>query len=207
MQPKDVKFIKQVLTPKQLKTLKFIRKFSKGHGYAPSLREISRHLQKSVSTAQHFVEELQQRGYLHKEGSIARGITSVDESSGRIFKLGYIAAGEPIEPIENPEPIDVPVSMLQPQGDYYVLEAKGTSMINDNILDGDKIVVRHQQTAQDGDRVVAITEKGATLKVFRKRKGKIYLEGRNDSFKNIYPKELEIRGKFCGLIRNVHKTE
>ena len=74
-------------------------------------------------------------------------------------------------------------------------------MMDDNILDGDIIVVRHQKIVEDGDRVVAVTEKGATLKVYRNRNGKVYLEPRNKSLSNIYPKELEIRGKFCGLIR------
>lgn len=189
------------LTPKQKRVLDFIIKFSKENGFSPSLHEIASFLKKSITTAQHFVEELQSKGYLHKEENIARGISPSNTESGRIFKLGYIAAGEPIEPIENPEPIDVPISMISKAGDYYALEVKGSSMIKDNILEGDTIVVRHQNTAQDGDRVVAITERGATLKIYRERNGEIYLEPRNKSLTNIYPKELEIRGKFCGLIR------
>ncbi len=75
-------------------------------------------------------------------------------------------------------------------------------MIEDGILDGDTILVKHQLTAQSGDTVVAITENGATLKIFRNRNGRVYLEPRNKKLKNIYPKELQIRGKFCGLIRH-----
>lgn len=192
---------KQVLTPKQQRVLVFIRHYFEQNGYSPSLREISKFLGKSLSTAQHFVEELQARGHLHKEESIARGITTTDEQSGRIFKLGFIAAGKPIEPTENPEPIDVPISMLQPRGDYYALGVKGTSMMEDGILDGDTIIVKHQRTANDGNRIVAITENGATLKVFRNRSGRVYLEPRNKLLRPIYPKELEVRGKFVGLIR------
>lgn len=189
------------ITPKQKQVFDFIKSFVKNNGYSPSLYEIARHFRKSVSTAQHFVEELETRGFLQKTNNIARGISTAVQQFGRIFKLGTIAGGEPIEPIENPEPIDVPLSMISKKGDYYALEIKGTSMIDDNILDGDLIVVRHQKTAQDGDRVVAITENGATLKIYRNRNGKVYLEPRNKSLSNIYPKELEIRGKFCGLIR------
>lgn len=189
------------LTPKQKQALDFVNKFTVKHGYAPSLQEIANHLEKSISTAQHFVEELQEKGYLRKRANVARGISSAKEDTRQIFKLGYIAAGNPIEPIENPEPIDVPPSFLKSYGNYYALEVKGDSMIEDNILDGDTIVIRHQQTAENGDRVVAITENGATLKVFRKSGSKIYLEPRNHNLKRIYPKELEIRGKFCGLIR------
>ena len=144
---------------------------------------------------------METRGFLQKTDNIARGISTTVQQFGRIFKLGVIAAGSPIEPIENPEPIDVPLSMISRKGDYYALQVKGTSMEDDNILDGDVIVIRHQNTASDGDRVVAITEKGATLKVYRERNGKVYLEPRNKALNNIYPKELEIRGKFCGLIR------
>lgn len=189
------------LTPKQKKVLDFVIKSTTEYGYAPSLQEIARYLGKSISTVQHFVGELQEKGYLQKKENIARGLSSTQESTKQIFKLGYIAAGNPIEPIENPEPIGVPASLVNSFGNYYALEVRGESMIDDNILDGDTIVIRHQQTAEDGDRVVAITEDGATLKVFRNKNGKIYLEPRNQKLKSIYPKELEIRGVFCGLIR------
>lgn len=188
-------------TPKQKKVLDFINAFRLKNGYSPSLNEIAYHFGKSISTAQHFVEELREKGQLLKEENVARGISSASESIRQIFKLGYIAAGSPIEPIENPEPIDVPVSLLKNFGNYYALEVKGDSMIEDNIQDGDTILIRHQKIANDGDRIVAITENGATLKVFRKKGEKTYLEPRNKNLKNIYPKELEIRGKFCGLIR------
>ena len=190
------------LTPKQKKVLDFIKKYTSKNDYSPSLREISDHIGKSLSSAQHFVEELRDKGYLQKAEGVARGISASDKRSGRIFKLGYIAAGEPIEPIENPEPIDIPISLIKSPGNYYALEVRGTSMIEDNILDRDMIVIKQQQTAVDGDRVVAITENGATLKVFRNKNKKIYLEPRNRNLKSIYPKSLEIRGKFVGLIRN-----
>lgn len=193
------------LTPKQKKALDFINRFTVKHGYAPSLHEMADHFNKSISTAQHFIAELRGKGYLQKKGNIARGISLTEEAKRQIFKLGYIAAGNPIDPIENPEPIDVPLSFLKSPGNYYALQVKGDSMIEDNVLDGDIIVIKYQQMAEDGERVVAITEDGATLKVFRNRNGKIYLEPRNKSMNPIYPKELEIRGKFCGLIRNSYE--
>lgn len=190
------------LTPKQKRVLDFINRSTVEHGYAPSLNEIAEYLGKSISTVQHFIEELQGKGYLKRRENIARGLISTEEGSKQIFKLGYIAAGEPIDPIENPEPIDVPLSFIKSPGNYYALQVKGNSMVEDNILDGDTIIVKHQQIAEDKDRVVAITENGATLKVLRKVGGRIYLEPRNHNLKPIYPKELEIRGKFIGLIRN-----
>jgi repressor LexA len=189
------------LTPGQKKVLDFIREFAEKNGYSPSLSEIAKFLKKSTSTAQHYVEELQNRSYLHKEENIARGISPIPEASAHIFLLGYIAAGEPIEPLENPEPISVPLSMINNPGQYYALKVKGNSMVDDGIWDEDIVIIKHQLTAGSGETVVAITEKGATLKIFRKKNGRIFLEPRNRNLPNIYPKELEIRGKFCGLIR------
>jgi len=190
------------ITPKQKQVLDFVNKFIVKNGYSPSLSEIARYLGKSIGTIQHFVEELEIRGYLQRRENVARSLSSTRQVAQQIFKLGYIAAGEPIEPIQNPEPIDIPASFIKSNGNYYALQVKGESMIEDNILDGDTIIVRHQQIAEDGDRVVAVTENGAILKVFRKRNGKIYLEPRNKNLKPLYPKELVIRGKFCGLIRS-----
>ena len=189
------------LTPRQKKVLDFIRSFGGENGYSPSLQEISKYLKKSISTAQHYVEELKNKGYLHKEEHLARGISPIPENSDSIFLLGYIAAGEPIEPLENPEPMDVPISMINPPGNYYALKVKGDSMIDDGIMDEDVVVIKHQKTAESGDTVVAITEKGATLKIFRNKNGKIFLEPRNKKLEDIYPERLKIRGKFVGLIR------
>jgi repressor LexA len=193
--------IQKPLTPKQKQVLDFVNKSILEHGYPPSLSEIARHLEKSISTAQHFIEELHARGYIQKEENIARGIISTDETKTQIFKLGYIAAGNPIDPIENPEPIDIPSSFLESTGNYYALEVKGDSMIDEGILDRDIIVIKHQATANNGDIIVAVTEKGATLKIFKNKNGEIFLEPRNKNLKNIYPKTLDIRGKFVGLVR------
>jgi len=189
------------LTPRQKQVLDFIRRFIEEHEYPPSLQEIAKHFKKSTSTAQHYVDELFTKGYLEKEDNLARGITPVKKESRKIPLLGYIAAGKPIEPFEDPEPISVSASMISSPGQYYALRVKGDSMIEDGILDNDIVVIKHQLTAEPGETVVAVTERGATLKIFRKKNSKIFLEPRNKKLKNIYPKKLEIRGKFCGLIR------
>lgn len=186
------------LTPKQKQVLDFIQEFTKEKGYPPSLAEMAKKFSKSIPTIFRFVQTLKIKGFLEKENDVARGIYT---KKPEIFLLGKIAAGEPIEPIENPEPIEVPNEMLISPGNYYALEVKGDSMINEGILDRDIIVVKHQQTADSGDIVVAITEKGATLKVFKDTNGKVWLEPRNKKLPNVYPKDLEIRGKFIGLVR------
>lgn len=194
---------KKPLTPRQKKVLDFIRKFAEENGYSPSLGEIAKFLKKSISTAQHYVEELKNRGYLRKEENIARGISPVPEASDRIFLLGYIAAGEPIEPLENPEPVEVPLSMMRSPWDYYALKVKGNSMVDDGIFDGDIVIIRHQRTADNGETVVAITEDGATLKKLYRDGDKIRLQPANQALLPIFPKEIEIRGKVMGIIRNV----
>ena len=186
------------LTPKQKHILDFINKFTNEKGYTPSLAEIAKEFKKSIPTIFQFVETLRTKGFLTKQEDVARGIYT---QKPEVFLLGKIAAGKPIEPLENPEPIEVPHEMIMSPGNYYALEVKGDSMIDDGIMDRDIIVVKHQNTADDGDTIVAVTEKGATLKIFRQKNAKIYLEPRNKKLKNIHPKNLEIRGKFVGLVR------
>lgn len=191
------------LTEKQKKTLDFINFFLIENSYSPSLKEIAKFLKtKNLSTAQYFVEELENKGYLKKLPHKNRGITPINKSQ-TVPLLGYIAAGKPIDPIENPETIEIPRNIkLNTRHSHYALQVKGDSMIDMGILNDDIVLIRHQMIAENGDVVVAITEDGATLKIYRNKNGKTILEPRNKNFENIYPKKLEIRGKFCGLIRN-----
>jgi len=199
------KIVNRALTPKQKKILDFIIFFTEKHGYAPSLKEIaSRFRLKAMSTVHQHVKALKKKGYLKKEENQPRGVSLFEKTpeTTEIPLLGFIAAGKPIEPIESPEPIKVPKNMVAKRGNYYALKVQGDSMIEDGIWDEDIIIIKHQQTADDRDTIVAITEDGATLKRFRNQNGKIYLEPRNKNLDNIYPKQLEVKGKFVGLIRN-----
>jgi repressor LexA len=193
---------KKPLTEKQKQVLDFVVKFSQTKGYSPSLKEIAKFAKtENLSTAQYYIEQLSEKGYLKKDSYKNRGISPINNTQ-TIQLLGYIAAGEPIEPIEVPKTISVPASFsINEKYPHYALKVKGDSMMDMGILDGDTVLVKHQLTAENGDVVVAITENGATLKVFRKSGRKIYLEARNKDFPNIYPESLEIRGKFIGLIR------
>lgn len=192
------------LTKKQKETLDFITSFRVENSYSPSLSDIAKHLRtKNLSTAQYYVEQLEEKGYLKKVPNKSRGILPQTRAQ-LVPLLGYIAAGEPIEPVENQETIEVPSSIrLKPNQSYYALRVKGDSMQDMNIADNDTVLIQHQMTAENGDVVVAITEKGATLKVFKKNRRGIILEPRNRLYKSIKPISLEIRGKFIGLIRNL----
>lgn len=198
------KRVNRALTIKQKKILDFVTSFSGEHGYAPSLEEIASKFElNAISTVHHHIKALKNKGYLKKEENQPRGVSLFEQTpdTAEIPLLGVIAAGVPIEPIENPEPIKVPKNLVSNRGDYYALKVKGESMIEDGIWDGDIVVIKSQPTADNGDTVVAITEKGATLKIYRNQNGKIFLEPRNKNLSNIYPQSLEIRGKFVGLIR------
>jgi repressor LexA len=190
------------LTKRQKEVLTIILKFITQEGRSPTFRELAKLLKTgNVSTAQYFVEELQKRGYLRGKNEGTRGISPINKPKV-IQLLGYIAAGNPIEPMENPEEIIVPNSIsLDSKYPHYALRVRGTSMVDMGILPNDIVLIKHQLTANTGDVVVAITENGATLKVYKKENGRIILEAKNKDFPNIIPKKLEIRGKFIGLIR------
>jgi len=197
--------LKRTLTPKQKNILDFITSFSTDKEYAPSLEEIGKKFELAISTVHQHVKALETKGYLKKEENQPRGVSLFEQTpdSVEIPLLGVIAAGTPIEPIENPEPIKVPKGLVSKRGDYYALKVKGDSMIEDGIWDNDIVVIKSQPTADNGDTVVAITENGATLKILRIQNGKIFLEPRNKNLNNIYPKSLGIRGKFVGLVRSI----
>ena len=190
------------ITGRQKEALDFINSFIRDKGYAPSLRELAAFLKtKNLSTAQYFVKELEKKGYLKRDHYKNRGITPISPKQ-TIPLLGNIAAGEPIEPIENPEPIEVPQNIKLSAGkSYYALRVKGDSMMDMGILDDDIVLIKHQMTADIGDVVIGITEKGATLKILGRKNGRTILEPRNPKYDTIIPDQLEVRGVFVGLIR------
>ncbi|KKS61716.1 MAG: LexA repressor [Candidatus Collierbacteria bacterium GW2011_GWE2_42_48] len=191
------------ITPGQKTVLEFIFRYIELHGYSPTLQEIADEIEYSLGTAQHYVEELEKKGFVRKSKNKSRAVLPVDGSSVTVMKLGLIAAGKPIEHVENPEPVLVPKSMVSRTGQYYALEVRGDSMADDGIWDKDIIVVKHQFTAEENDTVVAVTEDGATLKQLKYKDGKPYLQPKNRNYSPIFPKgKLEIRGKFVGLIRH-----
>lgn len=197
----------RMLTKTQRKVLNFIKRYINKHGYGPSLEEIGERALDgaSISAAHQHVEILWQKGFLkklpHQPRSI--GVYKEGEDVVEVPLLGAIALGEPIEEIANPEPLEVPKTITCGSGDHYALVAKGESMKNLGILDGDILVVRHQTTADNGDIVVALVEGGATLKKFYDHGNRIELRPAWEAFEpKFYSKGLiEVQGKFCGLLR------
>ena len=143
-----------------------------------------------MSTAHFHVKKLEQLGYINKEDNKPRAINIYrNEQMVSVPLLGIIAAGEPIEAIENRETIAVPKSKIPRDADVYALRVSGNSMIDENINDGDVVLIKNQQTAENGDKVVAlINDNEATLKTFYREKGQIRLQPANKNYQPIYPK-------------------
>jgi len=194
-----------MITKKQKQVLDFIREYIKKRGYAPSLEDIKKNLKiASVSTAHFHVKKLEQLGYINKEDNKPRAINIYrNEQMVSVPLLGIIAAGEPIEAIENRETIAVPKSKIPRDADVYALRVSGNSMIDENINDGDVVLIKNQQTAENGDKVVAlINDNEATLKTFYREKGQIRLQPANKNYQPIYPEHsLNINAVLKAVIR------
>lgn len=193
------------LTKKQKEVLDFITEYVRGNGYSPTQKEIQEHFSfKSLGSVQDYIKYLTNGGYLVNDSHSVRGLmpAAVQQNSEEIPLLGNIAAGVPIEAIENTDMISVPTHMLG-KGKYYALKVKGESMIEDGILNGDIAIIKHQSQADNGQIVVAVIENETTLKRYFKRSKQIELHPANSAMKPIVikDKECEIRGLMVGLIR------
>lgn len=191
---------------KLTKVMDFIRKFSEENGYTPSVREIGKECGiKSTATVHSYIEKLQTKGYLNKQDNKKRAVTIGKGSGVNIPLLGVVTAGQPIFAYENYEDYyTFPVGEFK--GDeLFMLRVQGSSMIDAGIMDGDKIIVRRQQTAENGEIVVAlVSEDSATVKRFYKKDGKIVLHPENEALADMIfePEEVSVVGKVVGLMRN-----
>ena len=200
------------LYPRERQLLDFITQFIQRFGYAPTLKEIGTALGiNSVATVHEHISRLIEKGFMKKEDGTARGIeviktnyrTGSSEAAVELPVLGYIAAGSPLEPYTDPNYyISVAPNMIANHKPNYILQVKGTSMIDDGILDGDYVIVQHQQEAQNGDIVVALLPNGfATLKRIYFEKDRIRLMPANSQMSPIFTTHVKIQGKVVGLIR------
>lgn len=200
------------LNEKQGEILKYIIQYKSDKGFAPSIREICKKFGFSSPRAgQKYLETLEDKGYIQRASS-ARSIKIISPTSDTAHYtgigplttlpfLGYIAAGAPIEVIEQKEEIEVPRTLVSKKP-CYILQVKGNSMIEDHIIDGDFIVVEKCDTADDGEVVVALVNNdSATLKRIYREKDRVRLEPANSSMKPIYVKDVAIQGKIKGLFR------
>lgn len=194
-----------MLTKRQKEALDFIKKYSEKKGYAPSLEEIQKHFKlASVSTAHFHINKLRDGGYLDKSENKARAISiSADEHLIKIPLLGSIAAGEPIEAMQEYETISIPKNLLAKSGEHFALRVKGDSMIQEGIFDGDNVIIRKQNNAEDGDTIVAlINQNEATLKKIYKVAGGFKLQPSNPSIPALVVKQLIVQGRVVSVMRS-----
>ncbi len=195
------------LTPRRMQILTVIRDFQRRHGYSPTMQELADMFGVSKVTIFEHVEALVEDGLLRRSPHKARSLelTSAavfpDERSTRIPLVGRIAAGAPIEAVQGPDVVDLE-EVFAGKGECFVLQVRGDSMIDEHIRDGDYVVVRRQDTARDGQTVVALLETGeATLKKLYREGDRIRLQPANPSYEPIYVDNIAIQGVVVGVLR------
>ena len=197
------------LNQRQESIYKFLISFKEDKQYSPSVREIRDALEiKSTSTVHSDLKKLEDLGLIVKSDNASRTIEIVGqeevskEETIDIPVYGYVAAGEPIFADNNViERFPIP-SFYSSKGELFMLTIRGDSMIEAGILDGDKVLVRKQNTCENGDIVVALIEDGATVKRFWKSNGRIELLPENSSMSPIVPEYFEVLGRVIALYRD-----
>lgn len=197
------------ISTKQKEILEYIKKEILNKGYPPAVREICEAVNlKSTSSVHSHLETLEKNGYIRRDPTKPRAIEIVDDSFNlsrreivNIPIVGTVTAGEPILAVENLEGYFPLLSDDLPNNEMFMLKVKGESMINAGILDGDKVIVSRQTTAENGDMVVALVEDSATVKTFYKEEGCYRLQPENDFMDPIIVEKVEILGRVIGLYR------
>ena len=197
------------LTQKQEEIYNVIKDSILNKGYPPSVREIGELVGlKSTSSVHAHLNSLEKKGYIRKDPTKPRTIEITDDSFNftrrevvNVPMVGTVAAGMPILASENITDYFPIPSELLPNTDIFMLKVKGDSMINVGIHDGDQIIVSKQNTAKNGDIIVALVEDSATVKTFYKEKNFYRLQPENDFMEPILVKEVSILGKVIGLFR------
>jgi repressor LexA len=199
----------QVLYKRQKQIFDYINRNIDKYGYAPSLTEIAEYLGlSSLATVHEHLSVLEKKGLIRRYKGAVRGIEVIDNhlplnTTIELPVMGFIACGEPIEPYNDPNATLAVNSTLVKAGDKsYVLQAKGDSMVDDGILNGDYVVLKEQSEAKNGDIVVAVLKNGfATLKRYYKETDRIRLQPANSTMSPMFVNEVEIRGKVVAIIR------
>ncbi len=202
------------LTKRQEEILNYLKEFMVSHGYPPTVREIGKDLGlSSPATIHTHLNNLAKKGFIRKDESKNRAIELLveneyanrDENVVNVPLLGKITAGSPIEAIEKPnEYFSIPSYLVPRNKEVFTLNVSGCSMINAGILDGDIVIVERQNTARNGEIVVAMTDENeVTLKTFYKEDGYFRLQPENDTMDPIILNNVTILGKAIGLYRKI----
>lgn len=191
---------------RQAEILQFITKFQREKNYSPTLGEIAKAFAVSIPTVHQHVFYLRKKSLLSADKGKRRSIRTFNDQKRDLVEIplmGMIAAGGPIEAIRNPVPVEVPRSMLSRGANHFALRVSGTSMIEEGISDGDIVIVREQQTVENGEKAVAyLPDRDAvTLKKIYREGARLKLVPANKYMKPFYEKSVEIQGKVVGVLR------
>jgi repressor LexA len=198
----------QPLTKRQREILDFLQDYIQRHGYAPSLEEIGRRFDlSSLATVHKHLTNLQEKGFIRRSWNRSRSVELLAAPSGQraveLPLLGYVAAGAPIEAVPSSETIAVP-EHLTGRRESYVLRVRGDSMIDEQIRDGDFVVVEDRHSADNGEMVIALVGgQDVTLKKFYRENGRIRLQPANPSMEPMYfdPSLVQVQGVVVGIMR------
>jgi repressor LexA len=196
------------LTKRQREILDYLNEFIQQHGYAPSLEEIGRRFNlSSLATVHKHLTNLQEKGFIRRAWNRSRSVELVPTRGGgrslELPLLGYVAAGSPIEAIASNETIAVP-DVLTGKRDSYVLRVKGNSMIDEQICDGDFVIVEDRKSVDNGEMVIALVGgQDATLKKFFRENGRVRLQPANPTMQPIMvdPDQVQVQGVVVGVMR------
>ena len=196
------------LTKRQREILDYLNEFIQQHGYAPSLEEIGRRFNlSSLATVHKHLTNLQEKGFIRRAWNRSRSVELVPARTGvralELPLLGFVAAGAPIEAVVGTETIAVPES-LAGKRDSYVLRVKGDSMIDEQIRDGDYVIVEDRKTAENGEMVIALLGgSDVTLKKFYKENGRVRLQPANPAMQPMIvdPALVQLQGVVVGVMR------
>lgn len=197
------------ISAKQLEILEYIKEQILHHGYPPAVREICTAVNlKSTSSVHAHLETLEKNGYIRRDPTKPRAIEIIDDEFNlarrdmvNVPVIGTIAAGTPILASENIEGYFPVLADNLPSGEMFMLYVRGESMVNAGILDGDRVIIRMQPDANNGDMVAALIDDGATVKTFYKENGHIRLQPENDYMDPIIVDNCTVLGKVVALYR------
>jgi repressor LexA len=198
----------QPLTKRQREILDYLNAFIERHGYAPSLEEIGRQFGlSSLATVHKHLSNLQGKGFIRRAWNRSRSVEIVPAKTGgrsvELALIGYVAAGMPIEAIAGHESISVPEDFVGKR-DTYVLRVRGDSMIDEQIRDGDYVIVEDRKTAENGETVVALLSgSDVTLKKFYRENGHVRLQPANPAMRPLvfHAEEVQVQGVVIGVMR------
>lgn len=197
------------ISDKQREILEYMKEQILQKGYPPAVREICQAVNlKSTSSVHSHLETLEKNGYIRRDPTKPRAIEILDDDFNltrrevvNVPVIGQVAAGEPILAEQNIQDyFPIPAEMM-PNAESFMLKVKGESMINAGILSGDTVLVQKQNTAKNGDMVVALVDDSATVKTFYKEDGHFRLQPENDNMDPIIVENCEILGKVFGVFR------